>query len=775
VVSVGAKVILNPPLSGRNRELREGCMATVYAGTGTDTFDGTGGADNTTSGNDTIVVTNTNQISPLDLFNGDGGTDTLQIGDNGNGVAVDLSAAGTDPTHGFHSIEQLAFVNSLGTSSAIFNAAQFDSGLISTSLNVSGVTGAAQSIIITNASNFDASNWTFSTWGSLDTILIWGTGGNDSITGGTQADEILAGAGDDTVSDAGGNNTFHDWTGNDTYISLGGGNDLYNFYADYSPGFDTITDAGGNDAISIISATGFLTSLSVTDLDAQNGGDLVIWYNGSSIRVDSHFDSTNHGVESIKFNSAAYVGYALGSGSYLLSEDDSNPRDGGNQNDILVGSSSNGTLQGFGGNDLLFGNDGDDTLLGGAGNDLLQGGNGADTLIGGTDDDTYVVGWFDGTDTISEGGGGGTDRIAFLGGNFGSLNIMRLGSDLQIATDGKVATVTDHFSGNVVETITFYNGSAFAGYGLNGLTFNLDTDLTGGVGNDVIAGASANETIDGGAGKDLLFGDGGNDTITGGAGNDLIVGGAGTDTAVFSGVRSDYTITWDGAPNNSFIVTGPDGTDRLVGIENLHFTGGGSDIAICFMAGTMIRTPDGAVAVETLRRGDLVMTSDGRAVPVTWLGRQTISTRFADPLRVLPIRIRAGALGECLPARDLLVSPDHALFVGGVLVQAGALVNGSSIIRETAVPRTFVYYHVEVDDHSLIFAEDVPAETFIDNVDRLAFDNWDEHQALYPDGKAIAELPYPRAKAHRQVPQALRAQLVARSCELYGTGVVAAA
>jgi hypothetical protein len=169
------------------------------------------------------------------------------------------------------------------------------------------------------------------------------------------------------------------------------------------------------------------------------------------------------------------------------------------------------------------------------------------------------------------------------------------------------------------------------------------------------------------------------------------------------------------------------------------------------------------VAVETLKRGDLVLTHDGRSVPVDWLGIQTVSLRFADKLRVLPIRIRAGALAENVPARDLLVSPDHALLVGGVLIQAGALVNGSSIIRETNVPTSFVYYHVEVDDHSLILAENTPAETFVDNVDRLGFDNWAEHEALYPNGKPINELSYPRAKSHRQVPASVRVMLAARA------------
>jgi hypothetical protein len=205
----------------------------------------------------------------------------------------------------------------------------------------------------------------------------------------------------------------------------------------------------------------------------------------------------------------------------------------------------------------------------------------------------------------------------------------------------------------------------------------------------------------------------------------------------------------------------------LTSADNLNtgstITRGALDTSVCFMAGTMIRVPDGEVPVESLKRGDLILTSDGRSVPVDWLGIQTVSLVFADKMRVLPIRIRAGALSENTPSRDLLVSPDHALLVEGALIQAGALVNGTSIVRETDVPMTFKYYHVEVEDHSLILAENTPAETFVDNVDRLAFDNWSEHEALYPNGKPITELPYPRAKSHRQVPVSTRVMLAARA------------
>src|ERR1700687_3099436 len=81
--------------------------------------------------------------------------------------------------------------------------------------------------------------------------------------------------------------------------------------------------------------------------------------------------------------------------------------------------------------------------------------------------------------------------------------------------------------------------------------------------------------------------------------------------------------------------------------------------------------------------------------------------------------------------------------------------------------KTFTYYHIELADHDLISAENTPAETFVDNVDRMGFDNWAEHLALYGDQDWIVEMPYPRAKAHRQVPMATRARLAARAARLY--------
>ena len=189
----------------------------------------------------------------------------------------------------------------------------------------------------------------------------------------------------------------------------------------------------------------------------------------------------------------------------------------------------------------------------------------------------------------------------------------------------------------------------------------------------------------------------------------------------------------------------------------------------CFMAGTRIATPAGEVAVELLQPGDLVLTGGGDPAPVTWIGRKTVARRFLDPLQVMPVRIKAHALSTNVPARDLLISPDHAVLFDGALCQAGALVNGLSIVRETDAPEVFTYYHVELADHSLLYADGVLAETFIDYVERLAFDNWADH----PGGKPVVEMPYPRAKAHRQVPRAIRDDLARRAALVYGAAEAA--
>jgi hypothetical protein len=190
-----------------------------------------------------------------------------------------------------------------------------------------------------------------------------------------------------------------------------------------------------------------------------------------------------------------------------------------------------------------------------------------------------------------------------------------------------------------------------------------------------------------------------------------------------------------------------------------------NDAFTCFCGGTLIQTKRGEVAVEDLTIGDCVVTSAGEIKPIRWIGRRVVRSRggqyrFADPLLVNPIRFRAGALGDSLPRRDLLLSPEHAILIDDILVQAGALVNGVSILREAVLPEVLTYYHIELAEHALLLAEGVAAESFVDNVNRMSFENWAEHEALYGAEASITEMAYPRAQSYRQVPREIHARLM---------------
>lgn len=253
--------------------------------------------------------------------------------------------------------------------------------------------------------------------------------------------------------------------------------------------------------------------------------------------------------------------------------------------------------------------------------------------------------------------------------------------------------------------------------------------------------------------------------------------------AIYNGTNWVYTVAAGDAPATNLDYAGTNGQVQFYNSSgavtydsnpNGHLTlpsyPSSSYDVICFFAGTMIATPTGEIAVEELKAGDLVTLANGGSAAVTWFGRQTVSTVFADPMRVQPIRIMANALADGVPSRDPLISPDHALFVDGLLVAARALVNDVSIVRETIAEEKFIYYHVEVADHALILADNTPVETFIDNVSRMNFDNWDEH----PDDAALVEMDLPRAKAVRQVPFNIRSHLAERGEMLFGKKVQAA-
>jgi hypothetical protein len=139
----------------------------------------------------------------------------------------------------------------------------------------------------------------------------------------------------------------------------------------------------------------------------------------------------------------------------------------------------------------------------------------------------------------------------------------------------------------------------------------------------------------------------------------------------------------------------------------------------CFAAGTRLETPSGPVAVEDLAAGDVVTTREGVG-RVVWSGHRAVDcARHPRPEAVWPVRVSAHAFGPGVPARDVYLSPDHAVYVDGVLIPVKRLVNGGAIAQ---VPRERVrYHHIELERHSVVFAEGLPAESYLDTGDRADF------------------------------------------------------
>jgi hypothetical protein len=159
----------------------------------------------------------------------------------------------------------------------------------------------------------------------------------------------------------------------------------------------------------------------------------------------------------------------------------------------------------------------------------------------------------------------------------------------------------------------------------------------------------------------------------------------------------------------------------------------------CFAAGTRIMTDTGFQPVEALRIGQRVVVAGpaGDATSacrrIVWIGHRHIDlTRHAEPALARPIRILANAFADSMPVRDLLVSPDHAIAVNGLLIQARLLQNGATIVREDRLQHVR-YFHLELERHDLVLAEGLPAESYLDTGNRGAFDNAHTPLVLHPD------------------------------------------
>ncbi|NIZ62891.1 type I secretion protein [Sedimentitalea sp. CY04] len=458
------------------------------------------------------------------------------------------------------------------------------------------------------------------------------------------------------------------------------------FVPDYGP-VDILESATATTAPSYSDADGIIDGTATGDLINANyvdsDGDSVD--NGSGGGTSGNQDTINAGagddtVIAGADNDTVYAGDGADSVDAGTGDD---AVMGGIGNDSLSGGDGNDQLWGEAGDDALFSGDGDDFAVGGDGNDTIKGSYGQDTLVGGAGNDSLMGG--DDSDLLM--GGEGNDSIN--GGGGSDTLHGDAGADL---LDG--------------------------GYG--------DDSLTGGEGNDTLKGAQGADEVEGGAGDDWLWATQG-DTLDGGSGDDNFV----IDDLLESGSQSiniiggnDVQIAGDTLHFNGNLVLGSvniTSTDPVTGLTGTALLTDGSTVAftgietiICFTSGTRIATPAGARLIETLQPGDLVMTRDHGPQPVRWIG-QTTTPALGD---LAPIRIAKGQFGA---TRDLLVSPQHRMLYKGsmaqclfgeseVLVTARHMINDQTIRRQ--VGGMVTYFHLLMDQHEIIFAEDAPTESF---------------------------------------------------------------
>ncbi|GBQ07895.1 Hint domain-containing protein [Acetobacter cerevisiae] len=210
------------------------------------------------------------------------------------------------------------------------------------------------------------------------------------------------------------------------------------------------------------------------------------------------------------------------------------------------------------------------------------------------------------------------------------------------------------------------------------------------------------------------------------------------DTIIIDGMTADnytysdgvYTLTSNGTPINGtssfqlpaanegtkFTVTTKDGKTYLNAVD-----------VVCFLAGSMIRTVDGEVAVENIQIGDEVVTFDWKTGaenvrPVVWAGtaRATVHANLQDDEAGYPVRILKDAVADGVPYQDLLVTSEHCLFFDGKFVPVRMLVNGSSIFYDKSIT-AYDYYHIETAEHSVVAANGMLTESYLDTGNRRSF------------------------------------------------------
>ena len=419
-----------------------------------------------------------------------------------------------------------------------------------------------------------------------------------------------------------------------------------------------------------------------------------------------------------------------------------------------------------GGDDTVVSGDGDDTVFGGAGADELRGGDGDDTIYG----DNPA---FDGVLDLSALSAGDLVENQFIDngirissidpdnpvmvfdadnptGGDADLGVPGAGNVLILSEDGDATDPDDNAGGGTfvfefagpttVNSIDLIDQSIgeIRLYDEDG-NLIAEIELPAGADNTLItqainipgvtrmelelegSGAVTNlnfTTEDDAAGADDIFGGTGSDLIIGGSAGDVVVGGEDADdndidVLDLTGTGVDF-ITYTPGDPEAGVVTFVDGSTMTFSeIER---------VIPCFTPGTRIATPKGERLAETLKIGDRVLTRDNGIQHINWIGQKVLNSQDLDlSPNLQPVMICAGALGNGLPERDMMVSPNHRVLIVSEMAQ---LYFGESEVLTAAKHMTKMkgvesvkaqqstYIHFMCDNHEIVLSNGAWTESF---------------------------------------------------------------
>ncbi|WP_284234470.1 Hint domain-containing protein [Gluconobacter cerinus] len=351
---------------------------------------------------------------------------------------------------------------------------------------------------------------------------------------------------------------------------------------------------------------------------------------------------------------------------------------------------------------------------------------------------------------------GGTERV-FNGGitingmvlSGGNLLISAGGTGKGTIVNGGTLTVSNeaYVSGVIV------NSGGLAAVVNSGVIYDLTVNNGGSSFIASAASLSGTMTLENG-GQATIWADAGGTIIMGGSTNTgLVVSGlasGGTLSTVISGfdgtsggASDGVTIAGLSQANVKNVVNSSDGNSVTINLVNgspitlnipgigqqqyVEFTKDGMLFEVCFLAGSMLRTPTGERAVEDMAIGDEICVYDWRNAAeltrsVKWVGhkKMVVRSHLPDDEAGYPVRILKNAVSDGVPYKDLLVTPEHCLFFDGQFIPVRMLVNGRSIFYDRSFT-SYTYYHVETDPHSVIWADGTLTESYLDTGNRSTF------------------------------------------------------